>query len=1311
MTAQTQIPWVNLGHKDMEVVVARFVEDGHKQAVVIRGGARLDPSQERALKASGFVRLAHSRTVWARPGNSFQFDEISTAFPNATGRMMDTRQTQFPVVGKSPFASLIPNPVPVATPHLPPSPISFGSDAENGKETALAPPATPREPKPANKFQVEYIPGSKLGTPIAMIPVNMASATQKALANLEDVHGPIDNYVARRLDMTLDEVEKVLSPEQIDAIGLALFATERGREFLLADQTGLGKGRVLAGLALAGLVSGKKVIFITEKANLFSDFWRDLKDIGADKLVGKPFLLNNNSRIIDVTSVTGDILHLAPEHKELSKIIRSGKLPDGCKFMMATYSQFNRAKSPKNEFLASVADDALVLVDEAHNAAGSDSNVGVSLALALEKAWGILRSSATFARRAASLLAYPKVLPPSLRTPEAQEFLANAGNSIAEVLSEALAEDGVLIRREQDLSGVNIEIIVDEVNQKRNERVNDAVSPILTALRKLQRKVDDEIETRNIEVGNPEANPRQPRWYSANFGSRLQPIMRQFMSALSVDHTVEMCVKELVEGRKPVVVVEQTMESLMRELAGENAVNGDEGEEWYPPVETDFEFDDDADPSALNGELSGPPKPPTFKDALGMMLDRILHMSFKKGKDDPVKIKVEDRYILDEADRIRSLIDAIPDLSLSPIDDVRDRVEEISRQLMIDGKIDREWVADEISARKTRVANGAYVPLNAPDRNEIIVGFNSGKIDLLVLTLAASTGLSLHASERVADQRQRTMILLQIPADITRFLQMLGRVNRRGQVSVPFFKVPSTGLPAQNRSLARENKKLSDMSANVSANAENATAMDVKDFIDTLGNEVAQRMLEDQPRLAERMHIGMKDIDQEVAEQELYYINKILQGLWYLTAKEQNAVFDRLSSNYEDALKGMLAKGQSPRGSRELEGSWKEVGRRVYEHANPDDGDVFGRSIELVTMERVVEREPLSSVRVQEALVAARRRLGEASGNAAGPFFEQQMKLIKKNTPTILMGAMTSRMVSVPVALKDKEDNAVKRANQKLIELEAILRYLTPGALIHVDSEDGIRKSGIVTDVYPPVEVEDLHQPGRWTVSYALPGDVHIRAVSLATIMRDKSYDVRPTREPDLLSPDLTYFDRADKVIKETRDFLMGNLVKATAIAGEVKAGSMVTWFDEAGTRRRSVLINKINERALLDRASKTTDLEKAKEILMGRSVLFSNPLDRTKGLFVEKLPKGFQVRLPVTKEGQVVTPNDLRDICQTFRTEKKQQIAYVSDLQIENLLRYVFSRGISLHFDTKLNAAKPANTNARPQFGGPPRPSMGRSR
>jgi hypothetical protein len=63
--------------------------------------------------------------------------------------------------------------------------------------------------------------------------------------------------------------------------------------------------------------------------------------------------------------------------------------------------------------------------------------------------------------------------------------------------------------------------------------------------------------------------------------------------------------------------------------------------------------------------------------------------------------------------------------------------------------------------------------------------FNSGKLDALILNVAGSTGISLHASEKFEDQRPRRMVVAQAAQDINIFMQMLGRIHRTGQVALP----------------------------------------------------------------------------------------------------------------------------------------------------------------------------------------------------------------------------------------------------------------------------------------------------------------------------------------------------------------------------------------------------------------------------------------------------------------------------------------------------------------------------------------------
>jgi len=1236
--------WVDLGKEGFEIRLASFEDSPGEPALVIQGASLLTSAEADALSSAGFVQMSGKRTLWARDGGTFKMREIRAAFPRMAAREMAFASTRMKVLGASPFAA-----------SRRPSPIETGS-ADLVRLHSDAP----------NLYQVRYVPGSRLGNPIAMVPVNLADSTRKALERVVASHGPIDDFVAKRLDMTLHELERALSPEQIDAVAVMLDALERNRAPILADQTGLGKGRVVAALMLAAAVAGKRIIFVTEKANLFSDIWRDVRDIGADSRLGVPFLLNAGSKIIDVTD--GKLLFESWKDSEIARQVKACAMPEGFGSLFATYSQFNRAGSAKAAFLEAAADGAFVLLDETHNA-GGDSNQQKVIDAATAGAYGIVRSSATFARRASGLLAYRGVLPPSLTMEDSADMLAAGGIELAEALSQYLSEDGVLVRREHDLSGLSIEVVVDDSRRERNRATADALAPVLARMAKLSRLVDDEIETRNENAQEAGGKASREKWYSANFGSRLSAIIRQFVTALSVDLCVDRCVSSLLAGEKPVVVIESTMEALMRSLAEEGEASGEDAAD-----------DEGAEEGA---------QPPDFRAALSMMLDRIMQMSVRRGKDDPEKVPVDDPFCVAEAEAIKRIIEAFPDLPLSPIDDIRDRIEAEGARLHAEGLIPKPWVADEISARKMRVTGGVYEAMKAADRNRTIVAFNSGDTDALVITRAASTGLSLHASEKVSDRRRRRMIELQIPANVVERVQFWGRVNRRGQVSVPGFETLCTGLPLQMRIMAMENRKVASLSANVSANAENASAMNVPDIIDGVGNEVAQRILEDQPRLAERMCIAMR-VDPEAAAQELYFVNKLLQRLCLLPSDEQDTLFARLVSEYEDAVAGMKAKGRTPRGLREMEGVWTEVSREPYEAGDPADGPVFGRAVDLVTMEGTVERSPLAAARVAEMVQAARKRLGASSGNAAGPFFEAEAKAIRASRRKVLLGSLAGRFISVDSALASSGPNAVKAADARLSSLLETIKGTQPGMTMTVPGEDNEQKVAVIVDVRPP-DADELHLPGRWSVRFAVPGEAHAKEISLATLSRDPAYEIHRPRPGSIPQPDLSPFDSAPRgLVKERRVFLDGNLVKAVAIATEVQAGSMVAYRTPDGRRLRSVLVNRRGRKALFDRSSKATTAADAASILRSGKVLFSKPADRVSGLVVRPDGRVYAADVPRGQEGKPIE-EALSDRIGPFRPQGIYRSARIPPERLEDALEAILSANFPLHFDAPPKAAPAA--------------------
>lgn len=152
-----------------------------------------------------------------------------------------------------------------------------------------------------NDKQVSYKPASDncqvLNT---VVPKSMAIEQQKFNDRLVIELGNVDEYVAKKLhyankdSLCLDKDENApdlskgktgkFSAEQIDAIATAIWNHENnGDAIIIADQTGVGKGRIGAGLLRYAYFEKKTIpLFFTEKKHLVNDIFRDLRDIGFD---------------------------------------------------------------------------------------------------------------------------------------------------------------------------------------------------------------------------------------------------------------------------------------------------------------------------------------------------------------------------------------------------------------------------------------------------------------------------------------------------------------------------------------------------------------------------------------------------------------------------------------------------------------------------------------------------------------------------------------------------------------------------------------------------------------------------------------------------------------------------------------------------------------------------------------------------------------------------------------------------------------------------------------------------------------------
>jgi hypothetical protein len=475
----------------------------------------------------------------------------------------------------------------------------------------------------ANDFQRPYVAFSKVGEARTMVPKNLQGPLQYALSSLEAVHGPVDAFVERELGFGPNTLGERFSPEQVDAIGLGIARMKNGRGFIIGDETGIGKGRTLGAIATWASKQDRDVVFVTDRANLFSDLVRDLRDIGEWGRF-RPLVMNSDGVLVDV--FTKEVLQKGTPSKVMNKVIEDRLTLNqlSCNIIFATYSQLSGEDSPKAEWLLNQASNSLVIVDEAHVAAGSNSNISLVVSELVNRAWATAYSSATWAKTSENLHIYSRAFPETINIASLTATMRTGGEAFSEVFSSMLARDGALVRREHDLSKIEFDFTVDTANRARNEALSDKVAEILASMtyvsgdiHKLLTKLNSDTikelkaarEARTHAVSaqsqlrqarqlrtrpeqgedadevNGEALNLQPAPQAQSIeaplksgslmrtsfgaGSVLYQVMRRFLCVLNADHVTELAMEAIAKNQKPVIVFEDTAEAFLKQIIKE----------------------------------------------------------------------------------------------------------------------------------------------------------------------------------------------------------------------------------------------------------------------------------------------------------------------------------------------------------------------------------------------------------------------------------------------------------------------------------------------------------------------------------------------------------------------------------------------------------------------------------------------------------------------------------------------------------------------------------------------------------------------
>lgn len=429
-------------------------------------------------------------------------------------------------------------------------------------------------------YQRPYLAFSRLGEARTMVPANMQAPMQQYLTSLESRVGSVDAFVSEQLGMGRASLMKRFSPEQIDGVAIMLSRLLVGRSSILADDTGIGKGRQLAALAVWANKSGKDVVFVTDRANLFSDLARDLNDIGEWGRFA-PLVFNADGEItVDAgPDQPPRVLAKGESPAVLNRIIEDdvSLREAGRNICFLTYSQINTEESEKARWLKNQVKDALVIFDEAHICAGSDSNMAAHASEIASAAAAVQFASATWAKTPDNLHVYQRAFPSTVSTATLAETMRKGGETFSEIFSGMLALEGALIRREHDLSRLEVELLVDEDNRQRNERVSDLVADALGAAAYLAGEMEqvfirtnaDSVRAlRQAREARNSVLPPRVKLFSSNFGagSVVYQVMKGVQGSLNADHVARLAIESLRKGMKPVIVSDATGESLLEKL-------------------------------------------------------------------------------------------------------------------------------------------------------------------------------------------------------------------------------------------------------------------------------------------------------------------------------------------------------------------------------------------------------------------------------------------------------------------------------------------------------------------------------------------------------------------------------------------------------------------------------------------------------------------------------------------------------------------------------------------------------------------------
>lgn len=1085
----------------------------------------------------------------------------------------DVSDMDSPEAVKAALAALDNEPAPAPAPEPEPEP-----------EDAPAPKGDRKNEEVETTHQVHYTPTSKAKYAVGtLVPRNMQTAMDRALAALSDRVGDIDRYVAKKLGYKAAEMDDYFSAEQVDALALALDNVDRGAGFIIGDQTGVGKGRVVAAMLRYAERTGRTPIFMTKDPALYGDMVRDFRDIGMPD-VAKSILISNNdlrgADMIPLSDEPGDTLGSLPPAKHKAAIIemaQTGRLPEGFRYLFTTYSQSQYAPrgrgTPRQAAFTALAPNALVVLDESHEAGGTEAREVMPdgkikptradyVRGLLKAAGGAVYSSATYAKNPTVMSLYFKT-DVALAVDDIEKLagvIQAGGVPLQQVIANMLVEAGQYVRRERSFDGVSIEMDELDADLKLAGRASAAMRAIFRLdvefLEPARENFIEELARQGIGVSK-DGGVGQASATGVGFGQVMHNVVSQLLLSINAPAVADKAIALARAGEKPIVALANTNQAILEDYLKNEAL-------------------------APGEKLSL-----TFATVLSRYLGRLRRITIKNDDalrttthitmtDEDLRTHGGDAALAAYRRVEREIREAdLAGLTASPVDYILDRLEDAGIK------------ADEITGRtlmlrrgrpEVRMASGAA-------KKRVMNDYNAGRIDALVMNRSGSTGYSMHATnQRGNDGKQRHMVLLQPDTNIDTFMQMLGRIHRTGQVKLPKYTLATSTLAVQKRPAAVLMRKMGSLNANTTASKKGALTIEASDFLNRYGDEVVRDYLRENTDVANLVDITVPFVG--AAPEGL--AAKLTGRLAIMAPDEVERVYTEIEAAYREHIETLDRMGMNALEAKTIDYQAKTLGDTpLTPEKSPSP---FGQAsvIETVSVRKL--GEPMTLPEIGEEVAKALGGLSVPAKTAehlrrlddAMPILEaSQREALEAAQQRLADATPATRGAMIAAVAVARWNEAIKEAAGHLVTIKGLIEEARPGRGVIVRVRDGAQEGwvyGFVIGVDSRKIRKNPLAASQIIVRVAIADANRELRIPLSQMIGTSNaparYNITPTSE-DMLTgfrkgEAAKAFEAGGQETREQRQIITGNLVAGYA---KFQRGQFILFTDTKGDIRQGIMM------------------------------------------------------------------------------------------------------------------------------------------